>query len=118
MCHQIDGNGPAYGPDLKGWVSRQGAEMAVRAIVDPSADIAHGFDGTVIHLKDNRYIDGLVRSNGDPTVVTTTGGLTQMVPRDRIQSTRPMDRSLMLNADQLGMSAQDVADVVEWLKKY
>jgi hypothetical protein len=29
-----------------------------------------------------------------------------------------MERSLMLNADQLGMSAQDVADVVEWLKKY
>lgn len=118
MCHQIDGNGPAYGPDLKGWVSRQGAEMAIRAIVDPSAEIAHGFDGTVIHLKDNRYIDGLVRSHGDPTVVTTTGGLTQMVPKDRIQSTRPMERSLMLNADQLGMSAQDVADVVEWLKKY
>jgi hypothetical protein len=41
-----------------------------------------------------------------------------MVPKDRIQSTRPMERSLMLNADQLGMSAQDVADVVEWLKKY
>ena len=118
MCHQIDGNGPAYGPDLKGWVSRQGKEMAIRAIVDPSAEIAHGFDGTVIHLKDNRYIDGLVRSNGDPTVVTTAGGLTQMVPRDRIQSTRPMERSLMLNADQLGMSAQDVADVVEWLRTY
>jgi hypothetical protein len=29
-----------------------------------------------------------------------------------------MDRSLMLNADQLGMSAQDVADVVEWMKTY
>jgi putative membrane-bound dehydrogenase-like protein len=118
MCHQVDGNGPAYGPDLKGWVSRQGAEMAVRAIVDPSAEIAHGYDGTVIHLKDKRFIDGLVRSHGDPTVVTSTGGLTQMVPKDRIQSTRPMERSLMLNADQLGMSAQDVADVVEWMKGY
>jgi hypothetical protein len=29
-----------------------------------------------------------------------------------------MDRSLMLGADQLGMSAQDVADVVEWMKAY
>ena len=75
-------------------------------------------DGTVIHLKDKRYIDGLVRSNGDPAVVTSTSGLTQMVPQDRIQSTRPMERSLMLNADQLNMSAQDVADVVEWLKGY
>ncbi len=118
MCHQIDGQGPAYGPDLKGWISRQGIEMAVKAIVDPHAEIAHGFDGTAIHLKDDRWIDGLVRSNGDPVIVTTAGGLTQMVPRDRIQSMRGMGRSLMLNADQLGMTAQDVADVVAWLKTY
>jgi putative membrane-bound dehydrogenase-like protein len=118
MCHQIDGNGPAYGPELKGWVSRQGPEMAVRAIVDPSAEIAHGFDGTAIQLKDNRWIDGLVRSNGDPVVVTSQGGVTQMVPKSRIQDMRGMGRSLMLNADQLGMSAQDVADAVEWLKTY
>jgi len=31
---------------------------------------------------------------------------------------KDLDRSLMLNADQLGMSAQDVADVVEWMKTY
>ena len=29
-----------------------------------------------------------------------------------------MDRSLMLNADQLGMTAQDVADIIEWMKTY
>ncbi len=118
MCHQIEGAGPAYGPDLKGWVGRQGAEMAIRAIVDPSAEIAHGFDGTAIQLKDDRWIDGLVRSNGDPVVVTATGGVTQMVPKDRIKHMRGMGRSLMLNADQLGLTAQDVADVVAWLKTY
>ena len=118
MCHQIDGNGPSYGPPLKGWVSRQGPEMAARAIVDPSAEIAHGFDGTAIELKDGKYIDGLVRSNGDPVVVTSTGGVTQLVPKDRIKGMRDMGRSLMLGADQLGLTAQDVADVVAWLKTY
>jgi hypothetical protein len=29
-----------------------------------------------------------------------------------------MDRSLMLSADQLGLTAQDVADIVEWMKGY
>lgn len=118
MCHQIAGSGPAYGPDLKGWVARQGVEMAIRAIVDPSAEIAHGFDGTAIQLKDNRWIDGLVRSNADPVVVTSSGGITQMVPKNRIQGMRGMGRSLMLNADQLGLTAQDVADLVAWLKTY
>ena len=118
MCHHIDGTGPHYGPDLKGWVARQGAAMAVRAIVNPSADIAHGFEGTAIELHDGKWIDGRIESDGDPVVTTSTGGITQLVPRDRIKSRHPMDRSLMLNADQLGLTAAEVADLVEWLKNY
>jgi hypothetical protein len=29
-----------------------------------------------------------------------------------------MNLSLMLSADQLGLSAQDVADGIEWMKEY
>lgn len=118
MCHHVGGTGPHYGPDLIGWVSRQGPEMAVRAIVNPSADIAHGYEGTAVELKDGKWIDGLEISSNDPLMITSTAGVTQMVPRDRIKSKRHMDRSLMLNADQLGLTAQDVADIVEWLKTY
>ncbi|BCX49086.1 hypothetical protein HAHE_29940 [Haloferula helveola] len=118
MCHHVNDLGPHYGPDLRGWVSRQGEQMAIRAIIDPSADIAHGFEGTAIELKDGKWIDGLVISDGNPLVITATGGLTQMVPKNRIKSRQHMNRSLMLNADQLGLSAQDVADLVEWLKGY
>lgn len=118
MCHQLNGVGPQYGPDLKGWVSRQGPAMAAMAIVNPSAEIAHGFEGTAIQLKNNDWIDGLVQSNGDPMIVVSTGGFMQIVPKDRVQSARHMDRSLMLSADQLGLTPQDVADVIEWLKTY
>ena len=51
-------------------------------------------------------------------VIQSTGGVIQKIPRNEIASRHDMQRSLMLNADQLGMSAQDVADVVEWLKTY
>jgi len=118
MCHHLNGAGPHYGPDLKGWVSRQGAEMAARAIVDPHADIAHGYEGTALQLKDGKWIDGLIQSDADPIVTTSTGGLTQLVPRKRVKSRHHMGRSLMLNADQLGLSAQDVADIIEWMKGY
>lgn len=118
MCHNIDGNGPHYGPELKGWVARQGVESAVRSIVNPSADVAHGFDGTALELKNGKWIDGLIQSDGDPVVITSTGGLTQLVPKGLIKKRHRMGRSLMLNADQLGLSAQDVADLVEWMKTY
>ncbi len=118
MCHHIDGTGPHYGPDLRGWAARQGEAMTVRAIVNPHADIAHGYEGTAIQLKDGKWVDGMIISDGDPVISTSTGGLTQMIPRNRIKSRHDMGRSLMLNADQLGMTAQDVADLVEWLKGY
>jgi len=118
MCHKIGSDGPDYGPDLKGFASRQPPEVIAKAIVDPSADIAHGFEGTAINLKDGKWIDGKLIADADPVVIISTGGLTQKVPKGHIASRKKLDRSLMLNADQLGLSAQDVADILSWMKTY
>lgn len=118
MCHKIDGLGVEYGPDLKGFGSRQPPEVLARAIVDPSAEISLGFEGTAVRTLSGKWIDGIVIADGDPLTIRSTGGLTQKVSKQQIGIRKPMDRSLMLNADQLGMSAQDVADVIEWLKTY
>jgi putative membrane-bound dehydrogenase-like protein len=118
MCHKIENSGPDYGPDLKGFASRQPPEVIAKAIIDPSADIAHGYDGTAIRLKDGKWIDGRVLADGDPIVMRSTGGVTQKVPKNQVAERKNMDRSLMLGADQLGMAPQDVADVIEWLKTY
>jgi hypothetical protein len=50
--------------------------------------------------------------------VQSMGGLTQMIPAAKIRgsSRKPLGRSLMLSAEQLGLNAQDVADIVAYLK--
>jgi len=118
MCHKIDGKGAEHGPDLKGFASRQPPEVVARAIVDPSAEIALGFEGTAIRTKGGKWIDGFIVSDGDPVSIRSTGGIVQKVAKNQIAERKGMDRSLMLNADQLGLSAQDVADILEWMKKY
>ena len=119
MCHQLNGNGPAYGPELKGWASRQSREALVRSIVNPSADIALGYEATTVKLKGSGSIDGRLLSNGDPLVITSTGGLTQLVPKSQVTGRQvKMDRSLMLSSQQLGLSAQDVADIAAYLATY
>jgi putative heme-binding domain-containing protein len=120
MCHQIDGNGPAYGPDLRGWAASQGREAFVQAVLTPSATIAHGFDGTAVRLTDGREVHGLVISGGDPLVVQSMGGLTQFIPGALIarKETQPLKRSLMLSAPQLGLTAQDVADLGAFFAGY
>lgn len=117
LCHKIGDNGTDYGPALTGWARGQSTEVVINSIINPSADIAHGFDGSEITLRDGGKIHGIVLSSGDPLVVVSTGGLTQMIPASKVRG-RPanLGRSLMLSAEQLGLSAQDVADIAAYLK--
>lgn len=122
MCHQVGEPtlaGPSYGPALKGWGTGQPSEVIARAIVEPSHDIAHGYGGRVVKLKSGGEIHGLITTDSDPTIIKSTGGQTQMIPRGLING-RPgnLNRSLMLSADQLGLTAQDVADIVAYMKQW
>ena len=117
MCHQVDGVGIPLGPELAGWVKDQGVEAFVAAVVEPSQGIAHGYEKTIINLNDGGQIDGIAHSIGDPVMIQSMGGVTQLVPRDRIKKMKvERFKSLMLSADQLGLTAQDLADLAEYLK--
>ncbi len=118
MCHQVGANGANYGPELRGFAARQGVESVVTAIVEPSASIALGYEGSTLKLKAGGQIDGLIQSNNDPVVVKSAGGVSQLVPKNRIAGQSKLNRSLMLSSDQLGLTAQDVADIAAWLATY
>ena len=45
------------------------------------------------------------------------GGITQIVPLNRVGSRRRMSGSLMMSAAQLGLTEQDVADLVAFLSR-
>ncbi|HEY6124276.1 MAG TPA: c-type cytochrome, partial [Steroidobacteraceae bacterium] len=116
MCHRIQGKGVDYAPALDGFASRQTRDVVITAIVTPSSDIAHGYEGTEITLQDGRKIHGLVLSGGNPLIVQSTGGVTQMIPASQVRERKRLGRSLMLSAGQLGLSAQQVADIVAYLR--
>jgi putative heme-binding domain-containing protein len=116
MCHHIKDQGVDYGPDITAYAKMQPSEVVLRALMEPSADIAHGFEGSVIITKDGKQIHGMLLSSGDPLIIRSQGGLTQMVPASQIRSTKPLGRSLMLSAEQLGLGPQEIADVLAYLK--
>ena len=125
LCHQLNGTGVDYGPDLKGWAATQEREAVIRAIVEPSAGIAHGYMGTEVLLKDGGIIHGISFNNSElwmkdalPLVVQSAGGLTQLIPKDRIEKQNTFKRSLMYDPSTLGLTAQDIADIAAWLQSY
>lgn len=117
MCHQINGQGVEFGPNLDGWGLSQPSEIIAQALLEPSKDIAHGYEGVELTLKDGSQIHGMLLTEGKIMIIRSMGGQNQYVPQSRVKSRKKLDRSMMLNATQLGLSAQDVADVVAYLRE-
>jgi putative heme-binding domain-containing protein len=69
-----------------------------------------------VTLTDGRKIHGMVLSGGNPLIVQSTGGVTQMIPAALVKERKRLGRSLMLSAEQLGLTAQQVANIVAWLR--
>jgi putative heme-binding domain-containing protein len=116
MCHSIEGTGAEVGPALDGWGRGKSAEVIATAIVRPNAEIAHGYDGMEIRTKDGLTIQGLLIKEGDPLMMRSMGGITQIIPVDRVATRRRMSESLMMSAAQQGLTTQDVADLVAFLR--
>jgi putative membrane-bound dehydrogenase-like protein len=116
MCHAIDGTGAGLGPALDGWGRGKSAEVIATALLRPDAEIAHGYEGTEIRTKDGLTIQGLLIKEGDPLMIRNMGGTTQIIPANRVASRRRMAYSLMMSAAQLGLTEQEVADVVAFLR--
>ncbi|MBN8248925.1 MAG: c-type cytochrome, partial [Verrucomicrobia bacterium] len=117
-CHRAGDVGTEYAPNLTGWASRQGREVLVNSVLQPGAEIASGFNGTEVTTKDGTVIHGLLLSEGDPLILQSAGGLTQMVPKKQVAGRKGLDRSLMMSADQLGLTAQDLADIAAYLQTH
>ena len=67
-------------------------------------------------MKDGKTIHGLLIKASDPLMITSMGGITQIVPAAKVKSSKAMKHSLMMSAAQLGLTAQDVADITAYLK--
>ena len=52
MCHRLGAAGVDFGPDLTTWGKTQPTEVILRSLIDPGADIAHGFHGSQIETTD------------------------------------------------------------------
>jgi putative membrane-bound dehydrogenase-like protein len=115
-CHKIGANGADFGPELTTFGKQQATEIIVQAVAQPSATISHGFEGSEIKTKEGLTITGMVLSNSDPLIIKCMGGTVQTVPKARIASVKKMEKSLMYEPSQLGLTAQTIADIVAYLK--
>ncbi len=115
-CHKVGEAGIEFGPELTTYGRQQPTEVIINGIVDPSADISHGFEGSKVVTTDGLVITGMVLSAGDPLIIKCMGGVVQTVPADRVKSVEPLGRSLMYDPANLALTPEAIADIVAYLK--
>ena len=113
-CHTLYGHGGQVGPDLTG-SGRDNLDYLLDNIVDPSAVVNADFHMTVVEMKDDRTLNGLIAAKTDRTITLKTQTETVTLERADIQSMRESSLSLMPEGLLEGLSETQVRDLIAYL---
>ncbi|MDA1043683.1 MAG: NPCBM/NEW2 domain-containing protein [Verrucomicrobia bacterium] len=116
MCHEVGATGVSFGPSLNDWGRGKTPELILQALLDPSAELAHGFESAELTVRGGKRIQGIVQAEGDPLIIRVFGGKDIAVATIDLVSRKDLKTSLMIPADKLGTSPQELRDIVEFLK--
>ncbi|MSU61831.1 MAG: c-type cytochrome [Pedosphaera sp.] len=116
-CHYLQGHGQRVGPDLSGINSRP-ADVLLVDLLDPSRQITPDHV-TYEALKSNgETVSGLLASETETRVILRHAGAPdETIPRSELKSLRATAKSLMPDGLEAGLSNQDMADLLEFLRK-
>lgn len=116
-CHQVKGQGIAFGPDLSEIGSKLSKEALFSSILEPSAGISFGFEGYVFTLKTGATVSGYITSQtNDEISIRMIGGIVEKFRKSDIVSKTPYKESLMPAGLGEAMGAQSLADIVAYLE--
>lgn len=115
-CHRLDREGHAVGPDLFD-IRRQTKENILFHIVNPDAEIAPAFTAYLAEAKDGRILSGILVGD-TPTSVTLRGplGVEATILRSELAKLEALPGSLMPTGLEAGLSKQQLADLLAYLK--
>ncbi len=115
-CHRFNQQGVAVGPDLFD-IRQQPKESILYHIVIPEAEIAPNFVNYECELKDGRVLTGLLASENAGNIALRLGqGVEENISRGQIARLTASRLSLMPQELEKTMTAQDLADLLAYLK--
>ncbi|MPY88781.1 MAG: c-type cytochrome [Luteitalea sp.] len=115
-CHRLGDTGQDIGPDLSNIKKKLDRKTLVDAIVNPDANIVFGYEPLLVTTKDGNSIYGFLQSDGKNVILKDGTGKQVTIPSAEISSRKPV-RSMMPDPSALGLSEQQLADVVAYLMR-
>lgn len=114
QCHQFQSAGRAFGPAFQDAAKKKTREQLLDSILHPSLEIAPEYVLYSVELTDDELLSGIVMNRAkDAITLRDPTGTDHPIPNSKIKSTRPQQLSAMPEGLLNGLSAQDVADLLE-----
>jgi quinoprotein glucose dehydrogenase len=119
-CHKVrlpsgEPFGGEVGPDLTGIGARKDRSYLLESMVDPSKQIAEGFDSVVLATSDGRVHTGVLRGENEKEVqLVTADGQPEIVSKDSIEDRKRGPSAMPADVVQK-LSRIELRDLVEYL---
>jgi putative heme-binding domain-containing protein len=115
-CHKIGDRGTSLGPDLSAIGKLRPREDLLESILAPSRRIEPKYAAYVANTADGRSITGLLVKRDDKEVVLRDVENKEIVLKAKdVEELRPSRTSLMPDGQMAGLTAQEAADLLEYL---
>ncbi len=115
-CHKAGDVGQSVGPDLTKIGTKYDRAGLLDQILEPSKTIDPQYASYLVETRDGRVLTGLVvERNGREVVLKDAQAKTISVPAGEVERLAPQSRSLMPELLLRDLTAQQVADLLEYL---
>jgi len=115
-CHKIGERGKPVGPDLSTIGKQRPREDLLESILEPSRRIEPKYASYVVHTADGRVITGvLVKRDTKEVVLRDAQNQEITIAAKNVEELQPSRTSLMSDGQLAGLTAQEAADLLEYL---
>ena len=114
-CHSVDGSASRAGPDLGSIADKFPRAELINAVLVPSAQIAIGYEATVVTTRDDAFI-GVVKESDDDHVGLMGGdGKLVRIAAAEVRQRRTQNTSMMPRELESNLSDREFTDLIEYL---
>lgn len=116
ICHRLKDDGQEVGPDLA-MVADKPLDWLLAAIFDPNAAVEPRYQTQLVKFKAGADLSGIVAGEtANNLTLRLPGGADYPVLRAEMAGQNPLGRSLMPEGLETILTAQDLADLIAWLR--
>lgn len=95
-CHTVAGKGGKVGPELTNVAGTRDIPYIIQSVLEPSAEIASGYEAFLVVTKDGEYIGGVKKAEDEQSVsIADNEGVLHKISRDNIEKMVQQKKSIM-----------------------